>query len=86
MVETPNGTRLRRNRAHLRELVAARTNTVRFSDEPMCSKQIVQQHASDQPVIIDAPESQAERKELTKGVTSIRSGRHIRVPAPYQQN
>ena len=50
VVETPNGTRLRRNRAHLREFVAARTKTVRFSVEPMCTKQIVQQHASDQPV------------------------------------
>ena len=86
MAETPNGTRLRRNRAHLRELVAARTKSVRFSDEPMCTKQIVQQHASDQPVTIDEPESQAERKEITKGVTSTRSGRRVRVPARYQQN
>ena len=38
------------------------TETVRFSDEPMCSKQIVQQHASDQPVTINEPESQAEMK------------------------
>ena len=83
-METLNGTRLILNRAHLRELVAARTKTVRFSDEPMCSKQIIQQHASDQPVTIDEPESQAERKEITKDVTSTNSGCHIRVPAHYQ--
>ena len=40
VVETPNGTRLRRNLSHLRELVARRelvaspAKTVRFSDEP----------------------------------------------------
>ena len=34
VMETPNGTRLRRNRAHLRELVASPAKTVRFSDEP----------------------------------------------------
>ena len=34
VVETSNGTRLRRNRAHLRELVASPAKTVRFSEEP----------------------------------------------------
>ena len=69
VVETPNVTRLRRNRAHLPELVASPVKTVRFideparptrfSDEPAHPTQIVQQHVSDQPDTVDEADSQS---------------------------
>ena len=69
VVETPNGTRLRRNRAHVRELVAPPAKTVRFSDEPARPTrfsdeparptQIFQQHVSDQSV--DEADSQSRK-------------------------
>ena len=54
VVETPNGTRMRRNRAHLRELVASPAKTVRFSEEPARPKRFSDEPArptwfSDQP-------------------------------------
>ena len=90
VVETPNGTRLRRNRAHLRELVASPAKTVRFSDEPTRPMQIVQHHVSDQPDTVDEADSlqlvQSEKGETTQCVASTRSGRGVRVPVRYQHN
>ena len=75
VVETSNGTRLRRNRAHLRELVASPAKTVRFSDEPARPTrfsdeparptQIVQQNVSDQPDTVDEADSQSGKEETT---------------------
>ena len=91
VVETPNGTRLRRNRAHLRELVASPAKTVRFSDEPARPTrfsdeparptQIIQQNVSDQP---DSDANSQGKGETTQCVPSTRSGRRVRVPARYQ--
>ena len=86
MVEKPNGTRLRCNRAHLRELVASRAKTVRFSDESARSTQTVQQHVSDQPVTVDEADSQSGKEEITLCVASTRSGRRVRVPVRYQHD
>ena len=84
VVETPNGTRLRRNRAHFRELVASPAKTVRFSDEPARPMQIVQLHVSDQPYTVDEADSRRGKEEATQCVTSTRSGRRVRVPVQYQ--
>ena len=94
MVETQNGSRLRRNRVHLRELVATPAKTVPFSDEPprptwfsdepARPTQIVQQHVSDQPDTVDESNSQSGKGETTQCVASTRSGRRARVPARYQ--
>ena len=94
MVETPNVTRLRRNRAHLRELVASRAKTVRFSDEPARPTrfsdvparptQSVQQNVSDQPDTVDEADSPSGKGETTKCVASTRSGRRVQVSARYQ--
>ena len=92
MVETPNGTRLRRNRSHLRELVARRelvaspAKTVRFSDEPARPTQTIQQHVPDQPDTVDVTDSQREKEETTQCVASTQSGRRVRVPVRYQHN
>ena len=90
--ETPNGTRLRRNRSHLRELVARRelvassAKTVRFSDEPARPMQTIQQHVPDQPDTVDVTDSQREKEETTRCVACTRSGRRVRVPVRYQHN
>ena len=87
VVESPNGTRLRRNRAHLRELVASPAKTVRFSDEPARPMQIVQQHVSDQPDTVDEADSlqlvQSEKGETAQRVANTRSGRRVQVPVRY---
>ena len=87
VVETPNVTRLRRNRAHLRELVASRAKTVRFSDEPARPTrfsdvparptQSVQQNVSDQPATVDEADSPSGKGETTQSVASTRSGRRV---------
>ena len=74
VVKTPNCTRLRRNRAHLREFVTSPAKTVRFSDEPTRPTQIVQQHVSDQPDTVDEADSQSKKEEATQCVARTRSG------------
>ena len=92
VVETPNGTRLRHNRSHLRKLVARRelvaspAKTVRFSDEPARPTQTIQQHVPDQPDTVDVTDSQREKEETTQCVASTRSGSRVRVPVRYQHN
>ena len=79
MVETLNGTLLRRNRARLRELVASPAKTSRFSDEPARPMQIVQQHVSDQPDTVDDADLQSGKEETTHAVCRKHS---VRAPCP----
>ena len=83
MVETPNGIRLRRNRAHLPEFVASPAKTVRFNDEPALPMQIVQQHVSDQPDTVDEADSlQLVQSEKGETINSVCRKHSIRTSCP----
>jgi len=87
LVKTPNGTQVRRNRSHLRELTSSKPRVVRFSDEPSHedlpeTQPMILTPAQDHCQQADMPQPRQTRQDVTGCRT--RSGRVVKAPMRYQ--
>ncbi|XP_014670832.1 PREDICTED: uncharacterized protein K02A2.6-like [Priapulus caudatus] len=87
VVETPNGTRLRRNRSHLRELTTGRMEKLCDEESNQASCEAAMSSANDQgdtsPQDPSSGTDRIQREDSSPGKT--RYGRAVRLPARFQE-